>query len=101
MVTKSDINVYDMRRSHNWITPDINKTIQTNNTIEKRLMEDMTEDDSLDVPWHLVVQRKHQKWKFIGWCCQECHKVIDDEVVKDKHRYICKRVNSYKSAGER
>lgn len=101
MVTKSDINAYDMRRTLDWISPDIRKTIKTYNKLEWKLMDDIDEDDSLDVPWHLVFQRKHQKWNFIGWACQECHKVIDDEKVKEKHRYICKRVNSFKSAGER
>ena len=101
MVTKSDVNAYDMRRTLNWISPPISKTIQTNNKKELKLMKNIDEDDSLDVPWHEVYQRKNGAWIFLGWCCQECHRVIDDKKVKEKHRYVCRRVNSYKSAGER
>ena len=106
---KNDCQEYDRRRSVEWGAPasgkqecHLHKIIQLNTKRERQLIYDVIVNiETLDVPWHEIYQRKHGKWLFLGWACQECHRIIDDEEVKEKHRYVCKRINTLrKQVGE-
>jgi hypothetical protein len=111
-VTWSEINVFRGRQNADWLgTPKdirgsrhrktiLEKTIGVNDKAEKQMQEQTDLGEIDEVKMSRIYQLKNKKWVHIGYQCHECRKVFSDEEVREKHKYVCRRINSVLKAKE-
>lgn len=105
-VTWSEINLYRGRINADWLGAPrdirgsrtkktiLEKSIGVNDKAEKQMIQTHIDADVPDVQMSKIYQLKNKKWVHIGYQCKECGKVFSDEEVKEKHKYVCRRISA-------
>lgn len=73
----------------------ITQGVHTSNLSQlKKIAKVDTNKNLPQVPLVDLYMRVNKKWNFKGKSCSLCGSMMTDPVVIDKHRYICKVLNS-------